>query len=99
MTIRHIVTWQLAATDPVQKAEHATAIVDGLRSLVGVVGDIRSLHTGTDVAGGGNWDVALVADFDDLEAVERYQVHPEHQKVAGFIRSIVAARSCVDLEV
>jgi hypothetical protein len=98
MTIRHIVSWQLAATDPTEKAAHAAQVVAGLRALVSVVPDIRSLEVGTDAAGGGNWDVAMVADFDDLDAVSRYQEHPEHQKVAGFIRSVVAARSCVDVE-
>jgi hypothetical protein len=99
MSIRHVVSWQLAATDPAEKAEQAARIVAGLRALVGVVPDIRSLEMGTDAVGGGNWDVVMIADFDDVEALSRYQVHPEHQKVAGFIRSVVAARSCVDFAV
>lgn len=99
MTVRHVVSWQLAASDPAVRAEHADAIVRGLRSLVGVVGEIKALHAGTDIAGGGNWDVVLVADFDDLDAVGRYQVHPSHQDVAGFIRSVVAQRMAVDFEV
>lgn len=98
MTIRHVVSWKLAATDPAEKAEHAAQIVSGLESLVGVVGEIRSLQVGADVAGDGNWDVALIADFDDLTAVARYQVNREHQKVAAFIRSVVAERMAVDLE-
>lgn len=98
MTIRHVVSWKLAATDPAEKAEHASQIVSRLESLVGVVDEIRSLQVGADVAGDGNWDVALIADFDDLTAVARYQSHPEHQKVGAFIRSVVAQRMAVDLE-
>ncbi len=52
MTIRHVVSWKLAATD-----------------------------------------------FDDLDAVTRYQVHPEHKKVANFIRSVVSQRMAVDIKV
>ena len=99
MTIRHVVSWQLAATDPAAKAESAATIRTLLHSLVGVVDDIRSLQVGTDVVGGGNWDVALVADFDDVDAVGRYQVHPAHQEVAAVIRSLVSGRACVDFEV
>lgn len=99
MTLRHVVSWRLAAEDAPTKAGHAAAIVSGLRSLVGVVDDIRSLDAGTDIAGGGNWDVVLIADFDDLDAVARYQVHPAHEKVAGYIRSVVAERMAVDFEV
>lgn len=99
MTIRHIVTWQFAATDPAEKAEHAARATAALRGLVGVVDDIRSLETGTDVVGGGNWDLAVLAEFDDADALGRYQVHPAHQEVAAFIRSVVSARACVDFEV
>ncbi|TFD41400.1 Dabb family protein [Cryobacterium sp. TMT1-2-1] len=97
MRIRHVVSWRLAATDPAEKAEHAARIIAGLESLVGVVDEIRSLTVGADVAGGDNWDVVLIADFDDMEAVARYQAHPEHQKVGAYIRSVVAARMAVDL--
>ena len=99
MTIRHVVSWKLTAIDPAEKADHAAQIIAGLQSLVGVVSDIRSLEVGTDVAGGDNWDVVLIADFDDLPAVDRYQVHPEHQKVGALIRSVVSHRMAVDLEV
>ncbi|GAB3118608.1 Dabb family protein [Glaciibacter psychrotolerans] len=98
MTIRHIVSWQLAATDPVEQAEHAAGIRARLHALVGVIDGIRALSVGTDVAGGGNWHVVLVADFDDLDAVNRYQVHPAHTAAGAYIRSVVAARSCVDVE-
>jgi len=40
--------------------------------------------------------VALVSEFADVEALERYQVHPAHQEVAAFVRSVVAERSAVD---
>lgn len=99
MSIRHVVSWRLAATDPAEKAEHAARIVAALESLVGVVAEIRSLTAGVDVAGGDNWDVVLIADFDDLDAVVRYQVHPAHQKVGTFIRSVVSQRMAVDIPV
>ena len=99
MTIRHVVSWELAATDPAEKADHAAQICAGLKSLVGVITDIRSLDVGADVVGGDNWDVVLIADVDDLDALARYQAHPEHQKVGAYIRSVVSRRVAVDLEV
>ena len=99
MTIRHIVCWKLNALTPRKKAEDAAGIVAGLEALVGVVPEIRGLTVGPDVAGNENWDVALIADFDDLEALDRYQRHPEHKKVGAFIRTVVADRLAVDLQV
>ena len=71
MTIRHIVCWKLNALTPRKKAAAAAGIVAGLESLVGVVPEIRALTVGQDVAGNENWDVALIVDFDDLEALDR----------------------------
>ena len=99
MTIRHIVCWKLNALTPRKKADDAAGIAAGLNALVGVVPEIRALTVGPDVAGNENWDVALIADFDDLEALERYQQHPEHKKAGAFIRTVVADRQAGDLEV
>lgn len=98
MSIRHVVSWQLATTDAAERAEHAARVVSELQSLVGVVTEIRSLEAGTDVFGNGNWDVVLVSVFDDVAALQRYQVHPEHKKVGEYIGSVTAQRSAVDYE-
>ena len=97
--IRHIVSWQLAPVDPAEKAAAAAGIAARLEALVGVVDEIRALRVGFDVAGGTNWDVVLIADFDDMDAVARYQAHPEHQKVGTFIRSVVSQRMAVDITI
>lgn len=100
MTIRHVVAWKLAAEDPETRAEHAAEIVRRLDALVGVVPSIRALSAGANVAyPDGNSDVAIVADFDDLQGLEDYQVHPAHQEIVGYVRSVVAGRMAVDFEV
>lgn len=97
MTILHLVSWKLAATDPADKAEHAAGMAARLGALVGVIDEIRSLRVGPDVVGGANWDVALVAEFDDEAALGRYQVHPAHVEAGAYVRSVVAERMAVDL--
>jgi len=97
--IRHIVSWKLNGADAAARAAQATEIADALGALDGVVPQIRAIKVGADVLGNGNWDVALVADFDSLDALNGYQEHPAHQALLPMIRSKVAERSCVDLEV
>ena len=97
MTILHIVSWNLTATDPADKAEHAAQMAARLGALVGVVDEIRSLRIGPDVVGGANWDIALVAEFDDEAALGRYQVHPAHVAAGAYVRSVVTERMAVDL--
>ncbi len=100
MTIRHVVTWSLAAEDASVRAEQAAEVARRLQSLVGVVPSIRALSTGPNVAyPDGNSDVAVVIDFDDVGGLDAYQTHPAHQEVAGYIRSVVSGRMAVDFEV
>jgi len=99
MTIRHIVFWKLSAVTPRKKAEDAAGVVSRLEALVGVIPEIRSLTVGADVGGDENWDMALSMDVDDLEALNRYQKHPEHRAAGTFIRTVVSDRLAVDLEV
>lgn len=99
MTIRHVVSWKLAAEDADLRREHAEEIKRRLSGLVGVVPQIGTLSVGENVAyPESNWDVCLVIDFASLEDLDGYQVHPAHQEAAGFIRSVVGQRSSVDFE-
>lgn len=100
MTVRHVVTWKLAETDPAAKAEQIERVRAGLESLPAVVSDIRSLQVGVNGVGpDDNWDVVLIADYDDEQGLRRYVEHPEHQKVAAYIRSVVSERAGVDFVV
>ncbi len=100
MTIRHVVGWKLAAEDAETRAEHAAEIARLLHALVGVVPSIRSLSAGVNVAfPDTNADVAIVADFDDIEGLEAYGAHPAHLEVVAYVRSVVASRLAVDFEI
>lgn len=98
MTLRHVVAWRLATADPAQRAEQAAEITSRLTALRDAVPAVLDLYAGPDVVAGGNWDVALVADFDDRDALQQYIDHPDHQQVASYIRSVIAERAAVDFE-
>lgn len=99
MTIRHIVAWKLAAEDADTKREHAEGIKTRLLALEGVIPEILEIAVGPDVYSDTNWDVAIVADFADVAALDAYIVHPEHQKVVTYVRSVVSDRVAVDFEI
>ena len=99
MTIRHVVSWKLATSDPAERAEHAATIKRGLESLPAVIPELRSLQVGVSAAPGDDFDVVLISDFESFDDIAVYQEHPAHLEVAGFIRSVVAGRAAVDFEV
>jgi len=98
--IRHVVSWKLAAEDAVERAEQAAEVARRLNALDGVVPQLRSISAGANTAyPDTNWDVTLIADFDSIAALEEYQVHPAHEEVVAYVRSVVASRAAVDFEV
>lgn len=100
MTIRHVVTWKLAAEDAAARGAHAAEVARRLNALDGVVPQLLSISAGANIAyPEANWDVTLVADFASVAAIDEYQVHPAHAEVAAYIRSVVASRVAVDFEV
>jgi len=94
---RHVVLmrWKPDATD----AQRA-AVVDGLHALPGLIPELRSYSIGSDArVNEGNYDLAVVADCDDVDGYLVYRDHPDHQAViAEHIRPILAERAAVQYQ-
>lgn len=99
--IKHIVLWKLKETfEGKPKAETARRLKAALEGLVGKVPSLRSLEVGinynpADTAS----DVSLYTGFDGREGLEAYQKHPEHLKVAEFVKQVTVERRVSDYEV
>ena len=98
--IRHLVLWRLAAETPEEKAAVAAELAERFAALVPVIDGTERLDLRADLGHtDGNWDVVLDADYRDEEALEAYQVHPAHQAIVAYVRSVTTARACVDFVV
>lgn len=97
--IRHLVLWNLAADADEDKQLIIAELEERFAALEDLDGverlEIRADLGETD----GNWDVVLVGDYRDTAALDAYQVHPAHQEVVTYVRSVVTARACIDFEV
>ena len=97
--IRHIVMFNLDATEPAQRRAHIEQIRQRLASLPGVVPGLQSITLAPDLGHiEGHWDVVLVSEHDDNAALEGYQTHPAHVEAGAFIRSVTSDRATVDYE-
>lgn len=96
--IRHIVFWNLKEEN---KVETAQKIKTDLEALKGKIPGLLHIEVGinSDKAPQDNWDVVLNSDFESIDALNAYQVHPLHKEIAGFIGSVRTARACIDYEV
>lgn len=70
-----------------------------LKDLAGKVPQLRTLEVGEDlIRSDRSYDIALITTFDSLDDLAKYQVDPEHQKVAVFLRSVCQSIVAVDFE-
>ena len=70
-----------------------------LGALPALISEIRSYEFGRDIIHSPrSYDFSLVSDFDNLEALKRYQVHPDHQVVLGKVLSLCDSVLAVDFE-
>jgi hypothetical protein len=95
--IRHVVCFRWnEGTTP----EQVDAVAGELRKLPGLIPEIRSFRCGPDVGvNAGNWDFAVVAEFDSIEHQTVYRDHPEHQRViSDWISPIRADRAAVQYD-
>lgn len=97
--IRHIVTFRVRATDPVERGRALDRLRTELEALLPLINEVEALHVGIDDGSmPGHWDAVLVSEHPNADALARYQTHPEHLRVLAIVAELVAEKSVVDYE-
>ena len=100
--IRHIVMFKFKEeADGRSKAENLAIAKAKLEALQGVVPTLisSSVSLGAEGSAPSNYDIVLVAEYADMDALNAYVVHPEHKKVGEFMAKVRESRACVDFEI
>jgi len=102
--IKHVVLWELKPEAEGKTAEeNALEIERRLLALRKTVPQIRSMEFCLSCNPGANdpltrYDAMLIATFDNMEDLNAYQVHPDHQAVSRFITKVRGTRAVFDCE-
>jgi hypothetical protein len=99
--IKHIVLFKIAnMAEGLTKAENALFIKNELENLKNLIPQIKMIKVGINLPDAAviNCDVALESEFESLEDLVTYQLHPEHKRVAAYIAKVRTERACVDYE-
>ena len=91
--------WQLKEeAEGNKKQENARIMHEKFADLPSEVPVIKSLNTASviDDCPYANYDFVLEVELETYKDLEEYQNHPAHLEAAGFVRSVVSARACVD---
>lgn len=99
--IKHIVMFSLKETARGKsKQENALEAKERLLGFPQSIPSLRKIEVGINSkdASDKNFDIVLVCDFDDIEGLNEYIVHPVHVEFGKFMREIRIDRACVDYE-
>ena len=92
--LTHIVIWKYRPDVELEVREEHIRLLQSLKSKIA---EIESLSVGCDeLKLPRSFDTALVAIFRDHAALQAYTVHPEHQKVVAFGKTISEQVASVD---
>jgi len=93
--ITHVVFFKL----PEEHKDKVRELQQTLAGLDGKIPELKSIEVGIDVLHSTrSYDVALITRFDSMADLDAYQVHPEHQKVIQYVKSVQAVSAAVDFE-
>ena len=97
--VKHLVMFKLAEeAEGKPKAENALIAKEMLESLQQVIPVIRKIEVFVNLAGtsSDNYDILLDSDFETLDDLRTYAVHPAHLQVGAFIAKVRTARAVID---
>lgn len=96
--LKHVVMWKFADEAEGNSKEYNMRYVrESLSALMGVVPELLDMELHRDcLHGDGSFDMVLICTFEDMDAMQAYQVHPNHMAVRSFIRKVITSRSTVD---
>jgi len=89
-----VFTWKPGTSD-----EEVQVLHDALATLPGLIPEIRSYRIGPDAGlSVGNDRYAVVAEFDDVEAYQRYAKDPRHRDlIQRLVKPLLGTRHAVQV--
>ncbi|WP_288316105.1 Dabb family protein [Mediterranea massiliensis] len=97
--VKHIVLFKLKDEAPAEvRLAAMNAFKAAIEALPAKIPFIRSIEVGLNINPAETWSIALYSEFDSLDDVRRYAVHPDHVAAGKLLAEVRESRACVDYE-
>lgn len=97
--VKHIVLFKLkdevSADEKLAAMNNFKAAIEALPAKIPV---IRKIEVGLNMNPGETLNIALYSEFDTLDDVKSYAVHPDHVAAGKLLATVKESRACVDYE-
>ena len=92
--------FRLKDTDGKTALENAAEAKERFNNVIENVETLRKgqLVINSEKAPQDNFTISLICDFDDIDGLNAYQVHPAHVEFAKFLGTVKTDRACIDYE-
>ncbi len=96
--IKHIVMWRLnESAYGKTKSENAIELKNKLLAMRGKVEGLNHIEVGFDLSREkDSCDVVLYTEFEDLNALHQYHIHPDHEAIKQWLSEVRYERRVVD---
>ena len=82
------------------KSENARKLKEAIEGLMGKIPELKSMEVGLNLSAKPSaYDLVLTSEFESVEALDMYRIHPEHQKVLELLYEVMEQTAVVDYEV
>ena len=98
--IKHIVFWRLnESAYGNNKQTNARLLKEKLLGMKSKVHGLEKIEVGFDFSNEkDSCDVVLYSEFENKEALHRYQIHPDHEEIKKWLRDVRFERRVIDYE-
>ncbi len=95
--IRHIV---MVKFKPVPNLEALkNELKQMLEHLIPTVKSLKKMEVGLNISPQSRaYDMVLTADFDDMDGLQAYRIHPDHVKILDRLKDVADKTAAVDYE-
>jgi Stress responsive A/B Barrel Domain len=99
--IKHIVFWRLnESAYGNDKQTNAIILKEKLLAMKSKVHGLGKIEVGFDFSNEkDSCDVVLYSEFENKEALHRYQIHPDHEEIKKWLRDVRFERRVIDYEI
>lgn len=99
--VRHIVMWKFKdEAEGLTKKENLLKVKAMLEALPEKIDFIRRMEVHLNENDNGkNFDAVLISEFDSLDDVKKYRVHPDHVKISQYVSLVRLDRASADYTV
>ena len=97
--LKHIVLFKLKESlSAAEKQDVMNRFKTTIEALPATITTIRHIHVGFNINPDEQWDICLDSEFDTLEDMKAYSIHPAHLAAAGLLKEAKEERACTDYE-